>query len=88
MQTEVAVFSNAGLWVDKADVVRASGDAVFAADAFVRVHRHDVGFRNANTGRIETLLTRNTNIFAFAVAGLDFSAVRASRSGFSPVLAL
>ena len=34
MQTEVAVFSNAGLWVDKADVVRASGDAVFAADAF------------------------------------------------------
>ena len=97
MQTEVAVFSNAGLWVDKADVVRASGDAVFAADAFVRVHRHDVGFRiavsclcraDANTGRIETLLTRNTNIFAFAVAGLDFSAVRASRSGFSPVLAL
>lgn len=97
MQTEIAVFRGFGLRIDKAHVVGAGRDTVLTADASVRIHRDDIGLRvavrglsraDADAGRVKTLLTGDADVFAFAVAGFDLSAVRAGFSLGSAVLTL
>lgn len=97
MQTEITVFRGFGLRINKAHVVGASRDAVLTADASVRIHRDDIALRvavrglsrtDADARRVKTLLARDANVFAFAVAGFDLSAVRAGFSLGSAVLTL
>ena len=67
--------------VDVSNVVRTSGNAVLAADAAVRIHRHDTGLRvsmcctcraDTNARGVLALLTRDTNVYALAVAAFEF----------------
>lgn len=73
MQAEVAVISNLSFLIDETCIVRASDDAVLAADALVSVHRHNTGLgiamsstrrANRHTRCILTLLAGNTDVAA------------------------
>ncbi len=97
LKTKVAVFRCFCLFIDEANVVRASRNTVLAADTAIRVHRNDSGLAvhmcgtgrtDACAGRILTLLTGNTNVNAFAVASFQFSALRTRRAGYVRTLPL